>query len=1008
MNRAAATWDVHERETVMSKKQRVGQDTGRVFFIAALWTMTILSTTPAARAGVCTPPEAPQPEADPYPDSRQVCQGGDNDLDYCAVAGDCPGGACVTPTPVGDRYLRLQTPASWAGKQIALRVTLLDLYGFPAFNGETRWVGTPQLFPEDGVRYGPDLMFLAGHLECAPVYRDWTTTDVINAYGSEVVPESLYIIQAIEAGCDEGNESNYSAPLLLRTAVWGETSAPWDGDGNAQPGFNDFYLFFPLFEGYATTESKAFAQLAPNELDPSRPLSALDLEAVSDGFLGNLYSTHHAGPDSCPHRVPACGDGFVDPTEVCDDGNLTPGDGCDATCHGENATLVVRVVPIDPPAETGLTYSSDVYVDGRDVYLASGGHRLWFELQSAGWTGQFTSYQLDLVDPPTNADGATLSYPYPACTPSFPPSGECVAAFGPGSTCWDYTGFAYCRWGFVNQDDPRWLDTQVFGEAEHRLAFAGAAIGTWSINTTDPRYVATFVLDVPEDAAGTYPVKFDRDVRATFLREQVQFGGIQNVPIAAYEDARIIVSTGCCTGTSCSNLGVSACLDSGGTPVPVCSGDCDGMGGDDVCGLANGTISDCNANGIPDTCETDCNANGIPDDCDLRDGTSLDCNDNTIPDECDIADDTSGDCNANDTPDECDIASGSSNDCNFDAVPDDCQPDEDCNNNTITDICDIGAGTSDDCDANLVPDECQPQDDCNNNSIQDICDLAAGTAFDCNDNQVLDSCDITDGTSLDDNADGVPDECCGPPAPVFVGHTKQRFLSLGSIGTPGVMSAIRITPVTLPGFEAFEGSPLWVGPPHQYPDEDNSQPGRTFTGAYLQCTPYYRDWSTIDVLQITGAEIIPEAEYEVQLVNEACDAGLESNFSLPLAAATGAFGDNTAPYAGGAAVQPDFGDISGAVDKFLATPGAPIKAAVEVQPNRINMNNLVNFSTIAAHVDAFLGTPYENEGFVSGPCTCPSSVTCGATACFSDVQCNSGTGFCVDSYCTDACGRCSP
>ncbi|MBI2897017.1 MAG: DUF4215 domain-containing protein [Deltaproteobacteria bacterium] len=30
--------------------------------------------------------------------------------------------------------------------------------------------------------------------------------------------------------------------------------------------------------------------------------------------------------------VPACGDGFLDPGEECDDGNLTDGDGCPADC----------------------------------------------------------------------------------------------------------------------------------------------------------------------------------------------------------------------------------------------------------------------------------------------------------------------------------------------------------------------------------------------------------------------------------------------------------------------------------------------------------------------------------------------------------------------------------------------------------------------------------------------------------------------------------------------------
>ena len=33
--------------------------------------------------------------------------------------------------------------------------------------------------------------------------------------------------------------------------------------------------------------------------------------------------------------APACGDGTVDPGEQCDDGNTTPGDGCSATCQFE-------------------------------------------------------------------------------------------------------------------------------------------------------------------------------------------------------------------------------------------------------------------------------------------------------------------------------------------------------------------------------------------------------------------------------------------------------------------------------------------------------------------------------------------------------------------------------------------------------------------------------------------------------------------------------------------------
>jgi len=75
---------------------------------------------------------------------------------------------------------------------------------------------------------------------------------------------------------------------------------------------------------------------------------------------------------------------------------------------------------------------------------------------------------------------------------------------------------------------------------------------------------------------------------------------------------------------------------------------------------------DCNGNGITDTCEVecdpalDCNENGVPDDCDIDitdpDGNGLvshDCNDNGRPDECDLIDGTLDDCDGDGVADEC-------------------------------------------------------------------------------------------------------------------------------------------------------------------------------------------------------------------------------------------------------------------------------------------------------------------------------------------------------------------
>ena len=74
------------------------------------------------------------------------------------------------------------------------------------------------------------------------------------------------------------------------------------------------------------------------------------------------------------------------------------------------------------------------------------------------------------------------------------------------------------------------------------------------------------------------------------------------------------------------------------------------------------TESDCNHNGIPDSCELanggDCNNNGLLDACETFDQTTPDCNNNSVPDSCDIESGTARDCNLNGVPDSCDIAAG--------------------------------------------------------------------------------------------------------------------------------------------------------------------------------------------------------------------------------------------------------------------------------------------------------------------------------------------------------------
>ncbi len=317
----------------------------------------------------------------------------------------------------------------------------------------------------------------------------------------------------------------------------------------------------------------------------------------------------------------------------------------------------------------------------------------------------------------------------------------------------------------------------------------------------------------------------------------------------------------------------------------------------------------------------------------------------------------------------------------------------DCDGNGIADDQDVLVFGAPDCNGNLIPDTCELQADCNENGVPDECDIAAGAP--------------------DENGDGIPDECAcltmDAPTLLVDDHAKSRYLSLVP-GNPGQEVALRVTVGALDGFPGHEGTELWVGPPAQYPEEDTSDPGRTFTGAALQCEPYFRDWGTIDPLQLFGGEIVPGSSYQVHAIHTYCTAqiGTGWDFGTPLEATTGKFGDVVPLYDGddSGAPQPDFNDIASVVAKFTAAPSAPSKARAQLQPNTALPARAVDFKDIAAAVSAFIGTAYADPPRISGPCTCPSPVFCSVTNCVDDTDC--GAGYCVDGFCTDACGRCTP
>lgn len=131
---------------------------------------------------------------------------------------------------------------------------------------------------------------------------------------------------------------------------------------------------------------------------PREPVSVLLLTIQLTVFSGCNESPPTV-EDEGPPPTPVCGDGIQAADELCDDGNLTPGDGCSAEC-----------VPSGTPLDCATLY--DGYWDDRvnavvglpDGGVVAGGHSK-FENSRQGWVSRYTpdgevswTSQIDLGD----------------------------------------------------------------------------------------------------------------------------------------------------------------------------------------------------------------------------------------------------------------------------------------------------------------------------------------------------------------------------------------------------------------------------------------------------------------------------------------------------------------------------------------------------------------------------------------------------------------------------------
>jgi hypothetical protein len=244
----------------------------------------------------------------------------------------------------------------------------------------------------------------------------------------------------------------------------------------------------------------------------------------------------------------------------------------------------------------------------------------------------------------------------------------------------------------------------------------------------------------------------------------------------------------------------------------------------------------------------------------------------------------------------------------------------------------------------------------------------------------------------------------------FPDHWKPRFISFSVPGAVCAETALRVKltslhhvvppyppPAASIPFTLFEGQSMWVGPPAQYIESIST--GTLFWASKLQCTPDYRDWSTVGLLHVTGEAIVPSSIYEVENVAVACQGqenaapclSCGANVSAPLQFKTSRTGDVVVAFQdpNGAASQPDFDDIGALVNKFKSLLGAPIKARAKLAGldarGLMDITPDVGFDDIPLCVDAFKGKAYP---YKPGKCTGFPGMACIADAdCGPDGPC---------------------
>ena len=235
--------------------------------------------------------------------------------DPCHYGGACGSGQCISDGQYAgsdcpkSRFITFEVGMSPVR---AYRVRLVSLHhpdppytrgitaDFSAYEGEVRWVGPHTLYFESTA---DSTTLYASKVQCQPYYQNWNPLYLVHVTGAEIVPSSVYEVQSIAQGLDINVESNYSAPITIKTARWADVIVPYSPpNATAQPNAGDHAALVTKFRSAGGAISKPRALLSGETMagipNLQNDIGFVEISLAVDAFRGFPYP--YAGPQACP------------------------------------------------------------------------------------------------------------------------------------------------------------------------------------------------------------------------------------------------------------------------------------------------------------------------------------------------------------------------------------------------------------------------------------------------------------------------------------------------------------------------------------------------------------------------------------------------------------------------------------------------------------------------------------------------------------------------------------